>query len=555
MNEQQRVILAIFLSMGIFVGYQFLVGPPVAPSAQGQAGGPASAAPSAPSVKPAGVAMAPTPSSEGVSPLPVRPSQSRTFATSTLGGQLSDQQAGLTELHLADFFASPPGAATQASGTTRPPLSLAAPGAELQARIDWQMPSPMPIDLHFVERADASPGYLLRGRSGQGIEVEVDVEPQPGTYALRYILRAHNTTAATLPVGVSMTLSLQDKAGSGGSMFSPKEAEASLRALCRTDGKQLSKEGSSLRDGAVSRRGGVEYAALDRQYFLLAAIPEGPSPGECTLQRRADRVESVLQLQVESLAPGKSLEHRVLLFAGPKRDAELNGVAPVLEDTIDYTIWRIPLGFLARPMVWFMGIFHQWTHSWGVAIMLLTLLVKSVLFPVTYKSVVAMRKMQDLKPELDRIKARYPDDRERQSMEQMKLYRDRGVNPFGGCLPTLLQMPVWLALYRTLWSAVDLYHQPFLWLPDLTSKEPFPFLALALGGLTIFQQRLTPMATDNQQAKIMMWVMPVMLSFLMISLPSGLVLYILVNTILTILQHLAINRRTAPTPTHPRRFL
>jgi YidC/Oxa1 family membrane protein insertase len=180
----------------------------------------------------------------------------------------------------------------------------------------------------------------------------------------------------------------------------------------------------------------------------------------------------------------------------------------------------------------------------------LTLLVKTLLFPVTYKSAVSMRKMQMLKPELDKIKDRFPDDREKQQLAQLQLYKDSGVNPLGGCLPMLLQMPVWFALYRALWTAVDLYQQPFLWLPDLTAQEPgFPFLAIALGAVFFVQQVLTPMSADNQQAKIMKWVMPFVFTLFMFPLPSGLVLYVFVNSILSIIQQLAINYKVGPAVT------
>ena len=154
-----------------------------------------------------------------------------------------------------------------------------------------------------------------------------------------------------------------------------------------------------------------------------------------------------------------------------------------------------------------------------------------------------MRKMALLQPEIKKMQAKYEGDKERQQIEQMKLFKDKGVNPFGGCLPMLMQMPVWVALYRALWSSVDLYQQSFLWLIDLTAKEPFPLLALSIGALTFLQQRITPMTTDSQQAKMMMYLMPVMLTVFMLALPSGLVLYILFNSVLTIGQQMVINRR------------
>jgi YidC/Oxa1 family membrane protein insertase len=227
----------------------------------------------------------------------------------------------------------------------------------------------------------------------------------------------------------------------------------------------------------------------------------------------------------------------------------MEAISPDLLAVVDYSIMGIPLGFIARPMIFLLDLFHGWVGSWGVAIMLLTLTVKLLLFPVTYKSMVSMRKMQMLKPELDKIKERHPNDREKQQMAQLKLYKDSGVNPLGGCLPMLLQMPVWFALYRALWTAVDLYQEPFLWLPDLTAKEPgIPLLALGLGVVFFGQQLLTPMSADTQQMKMMKWVMPIMFTFFMLALPSGLVLYIFVNTVLSIFQQLAINRTLGPAP-------
>lgn len=155
-----------------------------------------------------------------------------------------------------------------------------------------------------------------------------------------------------------------------------------------------------------------------------------------------------------------------------------------------------------------------------------------------------MQRMQQLRPEMEKIQKQFANDKERQQLEQMKLFREKGVNPLGGCLPMLLQMPIWLALYRVLWSAVDLYQQPFLWLADLTAREPFPILALALGALMFVQQKMTPTTVDNQQAKMMLYTMPVMMTVFMVAVPSGLVLYSLYNSILTIVQQLVINRFT-----------
>jgi YidC/Oxa1 family membrane protein insertase len=568
MNEQQRVFLTVFLCMGIFLGYQYflLKTTPPAPVPAPQSAPLAQATTAAPPAQPSPIDAVATAALPTVANTvaEVKP-EDRSFRTPLFSGKLSNTSAGLLQLQLlrfADHVGHPGAAPSQ-------PLSLVAhSGANggllaAQAQVQWALGEAQPVALHFVEpgieaantAAGKPPPLVLEGKSLRGLEIRVEVTPRQDQYALDYTLRAKNTGTVALPVGASMILQLADDPEEGHGLLSGKGPGTGLRALCEADGKLVRKEASNFKEGPVSLQGAVRYMGLDRQYFMVAALAGGADPSaavppavtaqanSCSMRRDQQLLQTELNFAPAAVAPGESFERRITVYAGPKRDAELGAVDAVLQDAIDYNIWYIPLGFLARPMVYFLGIFHQWTHSWGIAIMLLTLLVKATLFPVTYKSVLSMRKMQLLKPQLDALKTRFPDDRERQNMEQMKLFREKGVNPLGGCLPTLLQMPVWLALYRTLWSAVDLYHQSFLWIPDLTAKESFPFLALGLGALTVLQQRLTPMATDNQQAKVMMYVMPLMLTFLMVSLPSGLVLYILINTILTIIQQLAINRR------------
>jgi YidC/Oxa1 family membrane protein insertase len=157
-----------------------------------------------------------------------------------------------------------------------------------------------------------------------------------------------------------------------------------------------------------------------------------------------------------------------------------------------------------------------------------------------------MRAMSALKPQIDSIRERFPDDRQRQSEEMMKLYREHGVNPAGGCLPILIQMPIWFALYRSLWVSTDLYQQAFLWIPDLTARDPWWVLPIALIVVMFIQQKMTPTSMDPMQQKIMTYTMPLVFGLMMIALPAGLCFYIFVNTVLTILQTHFINRSVGP---------
>jgi YidC/Oxa1 family membrane protein insertase len=218
----------------------------------------------------------------------------------------------------------------------------------------------------------------------------------------------------------------------------------------------------------------------------------------------------------------------------------LGAVAPSLPNAVDFG-W---LSAFAYPLLSIMKWFHGLIGNWGVAIILLTLLVKAVTFPLTYKSMKSMKQMAAIQPELQRLRERYKDDKEALNREMITLMRTKGYNPVAGCLPMIVQMPVFFALYKVLYSAIELYHAPFFgWILDLSSKDPFYVTPILLTGTMYFQQKLTPnTATDPMQQKMMQW-MPVIFGLFMISLPSGLSLYMLVNALAGIVQQIFLNKK------------
>ena len=243
------------------------------------------------------------------------------------------------------------------------------------------------------------------------------------------------------------------------------------------------------------------------------------------------------------------------IYAGPKRIDYLRDVGGDVDEAIDFG-W---FGVIGRPLLMVMRFAHDFTGSWPLAIIILTVMVKALLWPVMGKSMKSMRKMQLLKPELEAIKKRLtkeakakgldkPDPQEL-NKETFALYKRHGANPLGGCLPMFLQMPVYIALYRTIYSSVELYNQPlFMWITDLTQKDPYYALPVLLGGVMFLQQKIMPNpGGDDAQRKMLMYFMPIMFSFMMMSLPSGLTLYILVNTVLSIVQNLWLRREETQT--------
>lgn len=242
----------------------------------------------------------------------------------------------------------------------------------------------------------------------------------------------------------------------------------------------------------------------------------------------------------ETLIGRSQKTYSYTLYAGPKDIDDLEAVGGNLSEALDFGI----LSFLSIPMLHFLRISHSIIPSWAIAIVLLTLLVKILTFPLTQKSFKQMQQMQKLKPKMDELKTKFGGDQQKLNQEMMALYKSHKVNPVGGCLPMLLQMPVWFALYQTIYSSVELYQAPlFGWVTNLAAPDPF-FILPAILGLTMFvQQRIMPTTMDSAQAKVMMWVMPIMFTVFMLFLPSGLVLYIFVNTVLSIGQQAMIQRK------------
>jgi YidC/Oxa1 family membrane protein insertase len=236
--------------------------------------------------------------------------------------------------------------------------------------------------------------------------------------------------------------------------------------------------------------------------------------------------------------------YRFSLYAGPKDADFLKTSGHRLDASLDFGM----LEFIGKPMLIAMRWFQSLTGDWALAIIMLTLIVKSVLLPLTNKSFKQMQRMSQLRPQLDELKEKHGDDREKFAKAQMALFKREGVNPLGGCLPMVIQMPIWFALYRTIYSSVELYHAPLgFWIQDLSAPDPLYIFPVILGFLMLAQSYFQPMAAgmDPVQAKMMKYGMPLMFSVFMIALPSGLVLYIMVNTLLTIFQNIHIRRSMA----------
>lgn len=283
--------------------------------------------------------------------------------------------------------------------------------------------------------------------------------------------------------------------------------------------------------------GTVYWVGIDERYFVSALVPVG-GPVAARLARSADKLAVALAYPKDVLVPGQKQTREFRAYLGPKKREALLGLNTRLEESIDYG-W---LSLVAVPMLWLLKAFYQLLASWGLAIIALTVFIKFLLNPITRKSMLSMKAMQKLQPELAKLREKYQDNREKLNLEMMQLFRTHKVNPVGGCLPMLLQMPIYIALYKVLYTSVELYHSPFLYYQDLAAPDPYFIAPILLGIFMVLQQKFTPATTMDPTQQKMMMLMPVMFSAFMLFLPAGLVIYIFVNTFMSVIQQVMMQR-------------
>ena len=283
------------------------------------------------------------------------------------------------------------------------------------------------------------------------------------------------------------------------------------------------------------------WASNIQHHFLVAMVPEQNQP--YTFSASSDpanelyKVAMVGQTPV-TVRPGSRAQVSTTFFVGPKIQEQLKDVAQGLELSVDFG----KLTFLSSPLFWLLNKTHQLVRNWGLAIILVTLLIKLLFYPLTEASGKSMAKMRKVQPRIKAIQDRHKDDKQAQSQAMMELYKKEKVNPMAGCLPMLIQIPFFIAFYWVLLESVEIRQAPFfLWIQDLSSRDPYFVLPLLMGLGMFFQQKLNPAPPDPMQAKIMT-AMPIMFTAMFAFFPSGLVLYWLTNSLLSIAQQWKINR-------------
>lgn len=280
------------------------------------------------------------------------------------------------------------------------------------------------------------------------------------------------------------------------------------------------------------------WIGILQHYFVAAWLPKEKTSREYfTRKLDGDAYSAGVILPVLTINPGQKAVEGSSLYAGPAR-TNLDKIAPGLGLTVDYG-W---LTIISTPLFWVMSLFYGWTGNWGVSIILLTILIKMLFFPLSAASYRSMAKMRVVAPKLEKIKQQYADDREQLNRAMMDLYKTEKINPLGGCLPVLVQIPVFIALYWAILASVELRYAPFFgWITDLSAADPYYILPVIMGASMIIQMRLNPKPPDPLQAKVMQ-IMPIAFSVMFFFFPAGLVLYSIVNNVLSIAQQWFITR-------------
>lgn len=304
--------------------------------------------------------------------------------------------------------------------------------------------------------------------------------------------------------------------------------------------------------GPSTVTGQMDWAGYEGTYFICAVLPQNGSSTSLTMASFGEKgVKMQMNSTLDTLQPGEVKVYSYKLFFGPKKLDILKASGSNLNKAVNFGWFDV----IAQPTLVMLNFFHGIFKNYGIAIILVTILFKAVFWPITQKGLKSMKNMQKLQPKMVKLKAKYKDDPAKMNQEVMNLYKTYKVNPLGGCLPMVLQIPVFFALYKVLLMCIELRHAPFmLWITDLSAPDrlsigfdiPYvggiPVLTLLMGGSMWLQQKMTPTTADPTQAKIMMFL-PVLFTFMFVNFASGLVLYWFVNNLLAIFQQQMINRQ------------
>lgn len=390
-------------------------------------------------------------------------------------------------------------------------------------------------DNYVLQQGQDKVEVRLHWENGQGVTVDKIYTFRRDSYVADLKYEIHNGGSTALDPTVYYQI-VHDSESARASKMMPTFAGA---AYFTEADKYKKVKFDDMKKTNLSKNAADGWIGMVQHYFVSAWIPQQGFAREYYTKQLSDKVFSMgTKGDLGTIQPGASATVDAKFYSGPQVQSRLEAAAPGLRYVVDYG-W---LTVIATPLFWVLSMIQKIVQNWGVAIILLTVLIKLAFYPLSAKSYKSMAQMRELAPRLQRMKEQFGDDRQKMHQAMMELYKTEKVNPMGGCLPILVQIPVFISLYWVLLGSIEMRHAPFvLWIHDLSAADPYYVLPVLMGISMIIQTRLNPTPPDPIQAKVMM-IMPLMFSVFFFFFPAGLVLYWLVNNVLSIAQQWNINR-------------
>jgi YidC/Oxa1 family membrane protein insertase len=528
---EKRALIAIVLSVAVLLVFTQLFPSPApqpakkvvtaAPAGEaGEAGKGKAAAPAEQATVPAaGQAEALAP--EAVPGTPLKPEKDITVDTSLYTAVISTNGGVIKSWKLKDY--------KDESGKAEEMVTTPAgvkPLAVVPEGMSWQAAEKLPYDADrdSLNLSGSEDGTLnLSYTSPDGERILKKLKFKGGTYNVAGEVDVQGIKGYTLYGGDGF-----------GSLTSPlaKKGYGYVGPLTIVDGEKHKDEPAKLTE-KKQYKGAHGWTGITDKYFIAALVPRDGL--KAVVAKGVSDWGSVgLAVPYDGGLPKEDF----LLYAGPKEYERLKDIGSGLDRAVDFGWFT----FIAKPLFVSLRFFYELVGNWGWAIIIITVIIKLLFAPLTHKSQKSMKKMQKLQPLFGELKEKYKGDPQRLNREMMELYKKHKVNPMGGCLPMAIQIPVFIALYNVLNNAIELRRAPFaLWLTDLSAKDPYYVLPILMGLSMLVMQKMTPTSMDPKQNKIMM-IMPVVLTFMFINLPSGLVLYFTISNLLSMAQQFYINK-------------
>ncbi len=559
MDEQKRLILAIVLSVVVLVGYQFFFVKPPDPSqvqqpvqnGTQQQGQPQDA-PNVTDYKAAPVAQA-----QPVAPVK-KEYRTITVSTPLYDIAISEYGAAVKSMELKDFKET-----NKKDSPLKQLVSESLPMGTLLFDLEGQS-IPGLKQAVYTAKTDVTHTTLNTGEktiefvyvADQGMVVKKIYTFDADSYTLDCNIVFQN--GSTMPLNDAMVITTPG-------IYNDEVKKRSRFAFEGPIGL-IEDTYEAIKPGDIEDKstyhGKIDWAGFTQRYFMTVVMPKKadgntPKDAKITLDWTDDIISASYVQKMDRLDPGKQSNYAFTIYMGPKSHKVLSKFDTSLKDAINFGFFNV----IAKPLLIVMNTIHGVMPNYGVAIILLTVLIKLVFWPLGTKSYKSMNEMKKVQPLMMELREKYKDDKQRMNQEIMGLYKTYKVNPASGCLPLLVQMPIFFALYRMLYQAIELRHAPFVgWIGDLSAPDRLfnfdfaipmmqaphgiPMLTLLMGASFLLQQKMTPTAGDPMQAKMMM-LMPIFMTVLFINFPAGLVLYMFVNNIISMGQQYYIQKKFA----------